>query len=116
MTREEAYLSILDASAKFQFNIALILEAKAAEAEKVKKWILNHLFAESYADHVTQVQHAIEIHEYLIDVIEGMTKMENSLASNLKVVLNKDQHEGEGYGGFGGEIYPYGGERDESVK
>ncbi|SUA49368.1 Uncharacterised protein [Paenibacillus thiaminolyticus] len=41
--REHSYHLILDAIAKMQWNAAMILEAKAMEAEKTRNWMLNHL-------------------------------------------------------------------------
>jgi hypothetical protein len=95
MQREQSFLSILEATAQIQLHISIILEAKATEAEKMRCWICNHVSATSFnEDHKTQVKYAIEIHEQLIDVIDGLTKMENGLAQNLKVILGEDQDGG----------------------
>jgi hypothetical protein len=92
MQREQSYLSILEATAQIQLHISIILEAKATEAEKMRGWICNHVSASSFnEDHKAQVKYAIEIHEQLIGVVDGLTKMENGLAQNLKVILGQEQ-------------------------
>lgn len=92
MLRKESYLSILESTAQIQLQISIILEAKATEVEKMRGWICNHVSASSFnEDHKVQAKYAIEIHEQLIGVIEGLTKMENGLAQNLKVILGQEQ-------------------------
>ncbi|ANE46103.1 restriction endonuclease S subunit [Paenibacillus swuensis] len=100
MNREESFRQMLAAAAKFQWNIALILEAKALEAEKSRNWIVNHLSGEVFADHSDQLKQSMNIHEQMIEVIEGLTKLENGLTKNLKVVLDQDG-DSEGGGGSG---------------
>ncbi|EES72972.1 restriction endonuclease subunit S [Paenibacillus phoenicis] len=105
MSREQAYLNMLDAAAKIQWNVAMILEAKAVESEKVRNWILNHVLESSFEDHEKQLSDPLEVHDQLVEVIEGLTKLQNGLCSNLKTVLPPDVTEGSGDGldgGFGG--------------
>jgi len=99
--REQAYQSMLDAAAKIQWNVSMILEAKAVEAEKVRNWALNHLSEQAFTSHTELLKESLGIHDSLVDVLDGLTKLENGLAHNLKVVLNREA-EGGGMGGFGG--------------
>ncbi|MFD1178291.1 restriction endonuclease subunit S [Paenibacillus puldeungensis] len=102
MSREQAFLNILDASAKIQWNVAMILEAKAVEAEKVRNWILNHVAESSYNDHEKQLSDPLDVHEQLVEMVEGLTKLQNGLCSNLKTVLVTEEEEAGGEGGLGG--------------
>ncbi|TYA10886.1 restriction endonuclease subunit S [Paenibacillus faecis] len=103
MSREQAYLQILDAASKIQWNVAMILEAKAVEAEKVRNWIVNHVHAHSFESHEKQLSDPLDVHEQLVEVIEGLTKLQNGLCSNLKTVLPPEEEESGGDdGGFGG--------------
>ncbi|WP_223069497.1 restriction endonuclease subunit S [Paenibacillus caui] len=101
MSKEHAYLNILDAMAKIQWNVAMMLEAKALEAEKVRNWSLNHLHAHSFSDHETQLEKPLGVHDEMVEVIEGLTKMENGLCSNLRAILSSGDSGGEDSGGFG---------------
>lgn len=103
MSREQSYLSMLDAAAKIQWNVAMILEAKAVEAEKVRNWILNHALDSSFEDHEKQLSDPLDVHEQLVEVIEGLTKLQNGLSSNLKSLLPEEEKSLSGEdGGFGG--------------
>lgn len=95
MSREHAYLNMLDAMAKIQWNVALMLEAKALEAEKVRNWNLNHVHANSFEDHENQLTKPLGVHEEIVEVIEGLTKMENGLCSNLRSLLSPSSSGGE---------------------
>lgn len=101
MERVDSYLLMLEATASIQYNISIILEAKAVEAEKMKRWICNHLCISSYPDHVDQLINPLEFHEKMIETIDGLAKLENSLARNLKVILNKNDDSSGFGGGFG---------------
>ncbi|TMV53002.1 restriction endonuclease subunit S [Paenibacillus mesophilus] len=107
MQRTESFLWMLRASAKMQHDISLILEAKANEAEKSRDWICVHLNHQSYDNHEDQLKKPLEMHESFVELIDGLTKMENALSKNLKVVLNKneDMSSDGGLGGlFGGGL------------
>ncbi|TNJ66529.1 restriction endonuclease subunit S [Paenibacillus hemerocallicola] len=102
MERSESFFWMLRASAKMQHDISLILEAKANEAEKSRDWICVHLNHQSYDNHEDQLKKPLEMHESFVELIDGLTKMENALAKNLKVVLNKNEDmSSDGMGGFG---------------
>lgn len=108
MKRENAYLSMLDAAAKIQSNIAQILETKALESEKSRTWICNHVHDSSFVLYAEQLKKSLEIHEQMIEVIEGLTKMENGLSKNLGIVLNRNDEQQGGIGGFG-DMFGMGG-------
>lgn len=104
MNREASYLKMLEASANMQYNISIILESQADKAEKSRNWVCSHIHTGSFQDHEHQLKQSIEIHEQLIQLIAGLSKLENSLARNLKVVLGHDSEEefGGGLGGLSG--------------
>ncbi|MFC5447342.1 restriction endonuclease subunit S [Paenibacillus aestuarii] len=102
MDRTESYLSILDAAAKIQLNVALILEAKALHAEKSRNWICHHLSTAAYENNADHLKNTSEIHEQLISVIEGITKMEVAFAKNLNLLIGQDEEEASGMGAGGG--------------
>lgn len=114
MTRDEAYLSMLDACAQFQSHIAQILEVKAIEAHKAKNWICHHVFAESFQNHEGQLAYSTEIHDNIIEVIDGLAKMENSLAAQLKVILDPDRS-AQDHSGPATDFFDFGGELDGSI-
>ncbi|MBM7566717.1 restriction endonuclease subunit S [Paenibacillus sacheonensis] len=102
MSREKAYAKMLDASAKLQWNVAMILEAKALEAEKVRSWMLNHVTPDAFADHQDHLKATIRVHEQLVEVIDGLTKLNMGMTNVLKAALR--QQEGESDGGFEGML------------
>ncbi|WP_391574648.1 restriction endonuclease subunit S [Cohnella sp.] len=110
MNREEAYHLTLDAIAKMQWNVAMILEAKAAEAEKVRNWLCTHITNDTYEAHNDQLSTCIQWNEQNIEVLDGLTKLCNGLSRNMKAILNPDTEESEGMNSmFGGYDM---GERD----
>lgn len=108
MSREHSYHLILDAIAKMQWNVAMILEAKAVEAEKTRNWMLNHLTETAFVNHKEQISDPLEIHDQIVEVLDGLTKIQLSLARNMKIVLNRGEPEpmGDGAGGdsFSGDF------------
>jgi hypothetical protein len=99
LDREDAYLSMLEAVANIQFNISLILEAKAVESVKVKNWLCNNLSNVSFSDNDAQLMQIIDFHQQIVEVIEGLTKLENGLGKNLKIVLERNESgETDGFG------------------
>ncbi|CAH1211900.1 hypothetical protein PAECIP111892_03656 [Paenibacillus auburnensis] len=109
MSREKAFLQMLESTATIQWNIAMILEAKAVEAEKVKQWTQHHIHARSFDSHEEQLKESLSIHEVIVEMVEGLTKLENGLYSNLKAVLGSGEEEsGEGFGGMSGDGFNFG--------
>jgi hypothetical protein len=105
LDRENAYLSMLEAAANIQFNVSLILEAKAVESVKVKNWLCNHLSNASFSDNEAQLIQVIDFHQQIVDVIEGLTKLENGLGKNLKIVLGHNESRGtDGFDGMGSSL------------
>jgi hypothetical protein len=102
---------MLDATAKLQRDIALILEARALEAEKSRNWICNHINYTSLQGHENQMKQTGEIHEYVIELIDGLTKMENSLNRHMQALLGQNDS-GDGVGGDGsngmGNLFSFG--------
>jgi hypothetical protein len=93
--RDQAYIAMLEVAAKMQFEVSLILEAKALEAEKTKNWLCNHLLSAEFNDYEDQLIQAIDIHKQMIDVIDGLTKLENGLRKNLVIVLEHNKSSGD---------------------
>lgn len=102
MSREQAFLRVLDSSANLQSNMALILEAKAVEAEKVRNWICNHVRSDAFTSQQLLVKETMDIHDQMIEVIEGLSKLGQGMCSMLKVVLRHDAEGGDGMEGMGG--------------
>lgn len=100
MSREQSFLKMLEATANIQWNIAMILEAKAVEAEKVRNWVLNHAREESFGDHEKQLSHPLDVHEQLIEVIEGLTKLQSGFSNNLKTILPEEESSDDDDGDF----------------
>lgn len=98
--READYLRILEAAARVQEQVAAILEAKAFEAEKAKHWITNQTNHTLFNGQDELLRQAGAFHESVLEVIEGITKMELGLARNLKALLDKGDA-GDGMDGFG---------------
>ncbi|WP_431087112.1 restriction endonuclease subunit S [Paenibacillus sp. 8b26] len=105
MSREQAMLHMLDAASKMQWNVSIILEAKAVEAEKMRNWTLNHLEPNAFETDEEQLGRPLEIHEQMVEMLEGLTRLQTGLCSNLKALLDQDEQGGgmEGMmGGMGG--------------
>ncbi|MNC37764.1 hypothetical protein D3C75_863370 [compost metagenome] len=104
MGREKSFLDMLEATAVMQQQIAIILESKALESEKARNWVCAYLRDEAFPEYPNQFKQSLEIHKNIVELIDSMTKMQTSLGSNLKAVLNKNESSGGGslFGGFGG--------------
>jgi hypothetical protein len=109
VSRTNNYLSILDATSKLQFNVALILESEAVHAEKSRNWICNHLSTAAYLDNAEHLKQTVDIHEQLIAVIDGITKMEVALAKNLEILIGEKEESSALSGGMGGDLFGFGG-------
>lgn len=101
MDREQAYLRILSSTANMQWNISIMLEAKAAEAEKLRSWICNNLHSHSFNSQQSQLDQSLQMHDQVIEVIDGITKLNQGMVSILKAVLQPDEEEEEGIGSSG---------------
>lgn len=102
MSRIDAFVHTVDAMARIQGNIALVLEAKAVEAEKNKEWLRAFVQNGAFSDVKDQYQQSLHVHEALLSVIDGIVKMESAMARNLRIVMNKvESDSGSGSSMFG---------------
>lgn len=110
MSRTDSYHQMLAAMSHIQQNVSQILEAKAVEAARSSQWIVNHLGEVHFDNHDNQVKKTLDIHEQLIEVIDGLTKMEQAIAKNLSVLIGgtDDEEMPQGEGGFG-DLFSFGG-------
>jgi len=90
MNREQAYHLTLDALAKMQWNTAMILEAKATEAEKVRNWLLTHVTRDTWVAHSEQLAASLQFHEQNVELIDGLTKLCQGLNRNMKAILQPE--------------------------
>ncbi|GGG51653.1 restriction endonuclease subunit S [Paenibacillus radicis (ex Gao et al. 2016)] len=104
MDREQAYMRMLGATANMQWNVAIMLEAKAEEAEKARNWICNHITADSFNGDHLQLKQSILMHDQIIEVLDGVNKMSQGIVSILRAVLPQDSNDDDSmdYGGYGG--------------
>lgn len=91
MNRNEAYIHIVESMTNIQGHIAFILEAQAVEAEKSRSWLCEFVRDGAFPDHKQQLRQALKVHGQLIEVIDGIVKMENGIAHNMKILLNKNE-------------------------
>ncbi|MDQ0058862.1 restriction endonuclease subunit S [Paenibacillus harenae] len=103
MNREEAYLKMFTSAASMQLNIAVILEAKAMEAEKLQAWILNHVDSNIFDSQQSQLNQSLQFHDMVLETIEGITKVNQSMVSILKAILDKEEAS-EGFAGMEGGL------------
>lgn len=101
MARSDTLIHILESSAIMQDHIASILEAKALEAEHRRGWICGHMQIHNHPGCEECQKNSLDLHENVVDVIAGITRMELGLAKNLNHLFRQD-NSGEGGGGFGG--------------
>lgn len=99
MDRSEDYLDMLASASKIQKHIADILEAKAYEAEKARAFICSHLLDARYGTGEELCKQSIELHESVVEILEGITRMEQGLSKNLNVLIGQ-QDGGLSAGGF----------------
>lgn len=91
MSREQSYLNILGACTLMQRHIAIILDAKASEAEKTRNWLCRHVLASSYHEDKSQLTESNKFHEQIVEMIEGITKVESGLAAHLKIFFSEEE-------------------------
>jgi hypothetical protein len=90
----------MQAAAAFQHEIGMILEGQAVAAHKSRDWICNHLSAGGFASPAQLVKQSVDIQKKVIDVIDGLTKMENALGKYLEVLIGQKETDGMS-GGMG---------------
>ncbi|NTZ17096.1 hypothetical protein EXW96_05815 [Paenibacillus sp. JMULE4] len=91
MSREDSYYRILQSVSRLQFNISLILEAKAIDASRSSQWLCHHISSMQFENQGEQVAKTVEIHDHLLEVIDGLTKMELALSKNLQALLGDQE-------------------------
>lgn len=96
MDREQAYHLTLDALAKLHWNTAMILEAKATEAEKVRNWLLTHVTGDTWVVHSEQLAASLQFHEQNVELIDGLTKLCHGLNRNMKAILQPEDSDAGG--------------------
>lgn len=96
MSREQAYLRMLNAAANMEWNVAMILEAKAVEAEKMKNWLINHVTSDAFTDHESQVKQPLGVHEHVLETLEGLTKLNRGLTGVFKALVGGDEDGDDG--------------------
>lgn len=69
--------------AKMQQDIALILEAKAVETEKVRNWLCKNMSSDN-----SEFPDTMQVHENLVEVIGGLTRLHQSMCNMLRASLN----------------------------
>ncbi|MBW5447384.1 restriction endonuclease subunit S [Cohnella sp. CFH 77786] len=95
---EDALKTTLGAIAGIQRNVSLMLGAKAAEAEKVRNWLVQHLNEGVFQSHSERLGVCLQIHEQQIEVIDGLTKLCNALSRNMRIILHPEQDQDDGHG------------------
>jgi hypothetical protein len=105
MSREQSYMRMLSSAANMQWNIAVMLEAKAAEAEKMRSWFVNHVTGHSLGAEQAQLGQSLQIHDQVIEMIDGMTKLNQGMVSIIKAVVPQDDDDD---GGFGDQVGGFG--------
>jgi len=88
MNREGSMIKILTANSRLQKHMSIILEAKTKEIEKARNWLYNHVHENGYPDEIHQLRDPLKLHQYIVGVIDGITKVENGLAKNMGILLN----------------------------
>lgn len=86
---QSSFFRMLASSVVIQEQISKILEAKAAEAEKSKKWVL------AYPEFEHHFETTIELHEQVIDMLESISKVQSGLNRNMKLLLEPVEQEEE---------------------
>lgn len=113
MDRTDLYLRIIDAFTRYQGEIALILEAKAVEAEKSRNWIRSSLHGGRFASDKEQLKASIEVHEKLLEVIDGIVKMECGIGRHLKLLIGGSEESGSGGDGLFGDLFGSASEEED---
>jgi len=105
MDRTDLYLRMIDVFTRYQGEVALILEAKALEAEKSRNWIRVFLQDGGFDGHRDQLKASLAVHERLIEVIDGIVKMETGFARHLKLLIGGKEEDGDSAGGLFGDLF-----------
>lgn len=100
MKKEQACERIMDSAALIQASIAKLLTAKAGEAKLAQGWIAVQIRPEDCEGPEEVHQTAMEMHDQMIEILEGITKMEIAIARQLRLLLEPDEEEASSYDGL----------------
>jgi hypothetical protein len=81
---------MLDNTVKMQWNMAIIMESKASESEKVRDWLCDHVSSESFGDKQEQLKQALEVHEQIVESLNHLTRIGNGMNALLKRALEHE--------------------------
>lgn len=98
-------MRILAASASIQHQLAIILEAKAKEMAKTVSWTHAQIRSSEYGVHEIQFKDALRIHERMVELIDGVTKVETGLARHMKMALHSDSDSDAPSDGLIGKLF-----------
>ncbi|AYB45879.1 hypothetical protein V4V36_16515 [Paenibacillus lautus] len=90
MSKVESLMRMLEAAVAIQRETSLILEGKAVEAEKVRKWVL------AQEPSTSGLKDSLQIHEQIVEQIEGLTRIGSGLCRNLRVALGTEDQAASG--------------------
>jgi hypothetical protein len=102
--RQESYQIMLAAAASMQKSIAEILGAKSAEADIAGGWLRSYVQPAQFDSPEGIHKQTLELHDELIELIEGITKMKKGLVRNLRIATGADQNGLSPYGGMLGQM------------
>ncbi|HEX7057455.1 MAG TPA: restriction endonuclease subunit S [Bacilli bacterium] len=109
MKREDIFVNMLQSIAEIHRHIASILEAKSFEAEKSRNWLRLHMVPSLFAQHKEQLEQSVQFHEQMIEMIDGITKLEEAMASSMKTILGQQDEESPGSSGGLFDLFGTGG-------
>lgn len=89
-------LMIVKAAADIQQNISIMLEAKAAEAEKLRSWICNHIHTHTFEENEMKLQQSMSMHQQVIAMLDGITRMNQGIVAIMNAAMpSSDDMAGE---------------------
>lgn len=91
MSREISMFKIMAANAKLQKHMANILEAKAIELKKTRDWLCDHRSTDEYLESIHRFNDSISLNREIVEIINGITKVEKGLALNLGILLDSGE-------------------------
>jgi len=89
--KSKACMRMLAAAASMQWCVADMLEAKADEMETLRDWLLDTVRDANMDDCNSFVTQSCDYHSQLIEMIQGITKMEYGLAKHVELMLVEEQ-------------------------
>lgn len=101
MTRAKSALKILTEATDMQRSVADMLESKAMDMESLRDWLMHTVRSSHFDSDHDLVKQTVEFHNLMIDILQGVTKMECGLARHMKLLLEEQEAFG-GHPGFDG--------------